>query len=267
MKLIPGSFSSSHQQLIVLAPSSARIPEGFRNVVVDPLRHGEILADMQKMRGRIYLDDGAIAPWQLQVDGRHCSPADEGSWHLLTLDDHGNVSGCVRYREHLNPTAFHELGLRESALARCGQWRTKFEAAVESDMAVARKQAISFVEVGGWALAKERRCTGEALRTALATYSLAEILGGCIGFATATVRHRSASILRRIGGQPLEFGGETLPAYYDPQYKCEMEIVRFKSDAPNHKYRRWIDQISAGLLDVPVLSLPSVGDPQTAALA
>jgi hypothetical protein len=50
-----------------------------------------------------------------------------------------------------------------------------------------------------------------------------------------------------------------LPPYYDPQYKCEMEIVRFKSDAPNHKYRRWIDQISASLLDVPVLSLHSCG--------
>ena len=115
------------------------------------------------------------------------------------------------------------------------------------------------MEVVGWALSKERRCTGEALRTALATYSLAEILGGCIGLATATVRHRSASILRRIGGRSLEFGGEMLPPYYDPQYKCEMEIVRFKSDAPNHKYRRWIDQISASLLDVPVLSLHSCG--------
>lgn len=257
MKLIPGSFSSSHQQLILLAPSTARLPESFRNVAVDSSRHGEILADMQKMRGRIYLDDGAIAPCQLGMDGRHCSPADKDSWHLLTLDDRGSVSGCVRYREHLNSTPFHKLGLGESALATCGQWSTKLEAAVESDMATARKLAISFVEVGGWALAKERRCTGEALRTALATYSLAEILGGCIGFATATVRHRSASILRRIGGQPLEFAGERLPAYYDPQYNCEMEIVRFKSDAPNHKYRRWIDQISASLLDVPVLWFPS----------
>jgi hypothetical protein len=37
-----------------------------------------------------------------------------------------------------------------------------------------------------------------------------------------------------------------------------MEIVRFKSDAPNHKYGRWIEQISASLLDVPVLSLSSL---------
>jgi hypothetical protein len=43
-----------------------------------------------------------------------------------------------------------------------------------------------------------------------------------------------------------------------------MEIVRFSSDTPHHKYRRWIDQICATLLDVPVLSLASA---ETLALA
>lgn len=255
MKLIPGSFASSHQQLILLAPDGARIPNGFRNVISDPERHAEILADMQKMRGRIYLEDGAIAPHQLRLDGRHCSPADHESWHLLTLDQCGSVSGCVRYREHRNTISFHQLGLGECALAECRQWGTKLKAAVESDLAAARRMAISFVEVGGWALAKERRCTGEALRTALATYSLAQVLGGCVGVATATVRHRSSSILKRIGGSSLEIGGEELPAYFDPHYNCDMEIVRFHSDAPNQKYRRWIDQICASLLDVQVWSL------------
>src|ERR1041385_1351428 len=174
MKLIPGSFSSSHQQLILLAPDEARVPKRFRNVVIHPQRHGEILADMQKMRGRIYLDDGAVASHQLDEDHRHCTPADRESWHLLTLNDHGRVSGCVRYREHRSEVSFQQLGLQECALAQSRKWGTKLKAAIESDLAAARALAISFVEVGGWALAKERRCTGEALRTALATYSLAQ---------------------------------------------------------------------------------------------
>ena len=85
------------------------------------------------------------------------------------------------------------------------------------------------------------------------------ILGGCVGVATATVRNSSSSILRRIGGGALEIGGEKLPAYYDPQYKCQMEIVRFTSSSPNPRYWRWIDQISATLLNVPVLTLPFPG--------
>ena len=255
MKLIPGSFSSSHQQLILLAPASSRIPSRFRNVIIDPERHTAILADMQRMRGRVYLDDGAVAHWKLDPDHRHCTPSDNESWHLVTLDDHGRVSGCVRYREHRNTASFQDLGLRNCALADCRRWGNKLRVAVESDLAIARQLAISFVEVGGWALAKERRCTGEALRTALATYSLAQMLGGCVGVATATVRHKSSSILQRIGGRALEIGGEKVPAYFDPQYNCEMEIVRFSSDTPHHKYRRWIDQISTALLSVPVLSL------------
>ena len=257
MKLIPGAFSASHQQLVLLAPEGSRIPAGFRNVIFDSTGHGELLADMQRLRGRIYLADGAVAFWKLEADYRHCAPADHESWHLLTLDDQGSVSGCVRYREHPNTVSFQELGLRNCALAGCRRWGNKLRVAIESDLAAARRTAISFVEVGGWALTKERRCTGEALRTALATYGLAQALGGCMGIATATMRHRSSSILRRIGGSSLEIGGEPVPAYYDPQYNCEMEIVRFSSDAPNQKYRRWIDQICTSLLDVPVLALAS----------
>ena len=259
MNLVPSSLSLSHQQLILLSPYGAHVPARFRNVRVDPRRYGSILVDMQKLRGRIYLEDGAIGHQQLDRNGRHRSAVDTESWHLLTLDDKGSVSGCVRYHEHRNTVSFHDLGLRSCALAECRRWGLKLKAAVESDLAVARRQAISYVEVGGWALAKERRCTGEALRTALATYGLAQILGGCVGIATATVRNRSSSILRRIGGGALEVEGEPLPAYYDPQYQCQMEIVRFTSGSPNPKYRRWIDQIAATLLNVPVLSLTVPG--------
>jgi hypothetical protein len=255
MNLVPNALSLSHQQLILLAPYGVSIPERFRNVRVDPRRYGSILVDMQKLRGRIYLEDGAIGHDQLDRNGRHRSEVDTESWHLLTLDDKGSVSGCVRYHAHRNTVSFQDLGLRRCALAECREWGSKLKAAVETDLVAARQQAISYVEVGGWALAKERRCTGEALRTALATYGLAQILGGCVGIATATVRNRSSSILRRIGGGALEVDGEQLPGYYDPQYKCQMEIVRFTSSSPNPKYWRWIDQIAATLLNVPVLSL------------
>jgi hypothetical protein len=255
MKLIPSSLSSAHQELILLAPCASRVPARFQNVLVAPQRYESILADMQRMRGRIYLEDGALGRQQLAADGRHSSPLDAESWHLLTLDDRGMVSGCVRYREHRNTVSFQDLGLRTCALAESHQWGGKLKAAVESELEAARREEISYVEVGGWALAKERRCTGEALRTALATYGLAQLLGGCVGIATATVRNSSSSILRRIGGGALEIEGEKLPAYYDPQYKCQMEIVRFTSSSPNPRYWRWIDQISANLLNVPVLSL------------
>jgi hypothetical protein len=63
--------------------------------------------------------------------------------------------------------------------------------------------------------------------------------------ATATVRHGSASILRRIGLTPLVVDGSVVPPYYDPQYGCEMEALRFDSSAPNPKYGEMIREMAA----------------------
>jgi hypothetical protein len=72
---------------------------------------------------------------------------------------------------------FDDLGVRESWLARCEEWGLSLKAAVESEIARAKQRGMAFSEVGGWAIVPEKRSTSEALRIALATYSLARILG------------------------------------------------------------------------------------------
>jgi len=47
--------------------------------------------------------------------------------------------------------------------------------------------------------------------------------------------------------------GMEMPTYYDPQYGCEMEILRFDSSFPNPRYNRWIPQIRDHLRTVPVI--------------
>ena len=59
-----------------------------------------------------------------------------------------------------------------------------------------------------------------------------------MGVATATWRHSSAAILRRIGLTSLSVDGEALPPYHDPQYDCSMEVLRFDSRLPNPRYRQ-----------------------------
>jgi hypothetical protein len=112
---------------------------------------------------------------------------------------------------------------------------------------------IGFGEVGGWAVAEDYRRTLEPLRIILATYALLELLGGCVGVATATSRHSSATMLRRIGLHSLQSDGVDLPPYYDPQYSCEMEVLRFDSRYPNPKYREWVDQLASYLIAAPVV--------------
>src|ERR1051325_2676661 len=75
----------------------------------------------------------------------------------------------------------------------------------------AQRVGMGFGEVGGWAVGDAYRCTIEPLRIILATYGLLRLLGGVMGVATATFRHESAPILRRIGLTSLVAGEEELP--------------------------------------------------------
>jgi hypothetical protein len=211
------------------------------------------MSQMQRLRGAVYLRDGAVTQSELLADGRHRQLIDDTSWHVLVIDKKGRVCGGARCNESPNHIAFSRLGIARSGMAQSDVWGMKLREAVEADLRLARARDVSYVEFGGWALTEELRCSTEGLRIALAMYGLAQNLGGCIGVSNATRRHRSSSILRRIGGLPLIADGVELPAYYDSQYTCEMEILRFDSAAPNPRYEPWIGEIRAHLLTTPVI--------------
>lgn len=254
MKSISSFFRVGGSSLMVLAPAGAQVPNTFRHVEVDPCLRGHLLTEMQRFRGGMYLSDGAILPSELTKDGRHSLPIDDHSWHVLTLRGDGSVCACLRFLEQNSARQFDSLSVRHAALTRSDHWAPRLRQAVEGEMAFARNARINFGEVGGWAIAPDRRLTMEPLRTILATYGLLELLGSCCGIATATRRHGSAPILRKIGLEPLVVNGEELPAYYDPRYRCEMEVLRFDSRFPNPKFRNWIDELACFLTSAPVIA-------------
>jgi hypothetical protein len=254
--------STSSRKWILLSPARAIVPATFGVRQADTVRRDKLLAEMQRFRGRVYLDDGAIRTRQL-TDGRHRADEDEYSWHLLAVDQDDRVCGCVRHYICAEDTGFSQLNISRSALASSVEFGKKLELAVESELALSRRLNLPCVEIGGWALAPEVRGTTTAIRMALAMYSLSQELGGSIGMSTATRRHCSASILRRIGGQSFEYAGEKLPAYKDSQFECDMELLRFYSWAPNPRYAVWIEEIREQLRTIPVLT----GGSQTPAVA
>jgi hypothetical protein len=257
--------SGGSLRFVLLAPSHGVIPSTFTGVRPDSLRYHDLLSKMQELRGKIYLEDGAIQPSQLD-SGRHRLSSDEESWHLLILDEGRQVRGCIRCREHSADIDPRELAVSNSALARSMEWKWTLENAVRMELALARRLGCCIVELGGLALDRVIRGTTEAVRLALAMYALCQQLGGAVGLSTVTQRHCSASILRRIGGRPLESSGAQLPPYYDPGYDCQMELMRFYSWDPNPRYRVWIDDITAELQEICVLTRQS-GTFSTATLA
>ena len=256
--LLERSIATVESRLVLLAPPDQDVPGYFRNVNVDPTRHRHLVEEMQRLRGSIYVNDGAVKPEHLEPGGLHRTPEDQKSWHLLMLDSQGDVSSCAWYLEHDGRAGFDELRLRNCPLTRVEGWRDKLWAAVESEMTRARSEQLRFAEVGGWAVSKRSRCTSEGLVLALAAYSLGKTLGGALGITTATVRHSSSTILRRIGGSLLDCNGTTIPPYYDPKYDCQMELLRFDSRRPNAKYAGLVDLLGRKLASIPIILAASL---------
>jgi hypothetical protein len=230
--------------LFLLAPTSKTVPETlFRSVQVDRGQHAHLLAAVQRLRGSVYLDDGAITRAQLSSDGRHIQDADRHSWHVVAVQPDGTVTGCARYRPHPRGVRPEDLGIWESALARDPRWRSTLRKAIADQIDQAAQASLSYVEVGGWAVASGHRGTLHAFETAVSAYALASGLGGCMGITTATVRHCSSRILRKLGGASLSARGVTLPSYYDPRYGCEMEILRFDSRTLNRRFGAHVDRV------------------------
>jgi hypothetical protein len=208
---------------------------------------------MQRFRGMVYSRDGAVQTSELTADGRHKLAVDERSWHVLSLDRDNRVCACLRYLDETRASGFDDLWIRHAALSRLPALGRKFRGAVECGMRAARRLGMGFGEVGGWAVAEAHRCTVEPLRIILATYGLLRLLGGAMGVATATFRHESAPILRRIGLTSLVSGGEELPPYFDPRYGCRMEVLQFDSRRPKAKYEHWVRELAMDLMMAPVI--------------
>lgn len=253
LKLLERTVASLDQRLILLAPTGG-VPGFFKNVEHDPTLHRRLVRDMQKLRGKVYLEDGALGRNQLTPDGLHDTAEDHKSWHLLMVDQHRRVTGCAWYLEHPSSVAVEDLRVRHTPLARSAEWRSKLWKGVESELQRARRASLRYAEVGGWAVSQSCRCTSEGLVLALAGYSLGRICGGCLGITTATVRHCSSSILRRLGGAPLAAEGTPVPSYFDPRYGCEMEILRFDSRRPNPKFNDLIERLRERMASVTIVA-------------
>jgi hypothetical protein len=250
--LLERSIASIERRLVLLAPAGS-IAAPFGNVTSDGARHASLLSDMQRLRGGIYLEDGAITHDHLTADGRHRTPEDDASWHLLMVDGTKRITSCVWYRQHAHNASIDQLRVRECPLRRDDTWRHVVTRAVEAQMAQARMESLRYVEVGGWAVSKQARGAVEGLVLALGAYSLGRMFGGALGLTTATVRHCSSRILRRLGGAHLEIDGTIVPPYYDPRYDCTMELLRFDSRRPDSRYARLVEALGTKLEEVEVL--------------
>jgi hypothetical protein len=252
MRLHSLHTSSTERRSLLLSPGYIT-PGAFSNILADSAGHEAWLAEAQKLRGKVAVQEKAIPASALRPDGRHVQPADDHSWHLLTLDSSGRVAACMRYHAHPSNATFEDLSIFHSTLAHSEDWGPQLRSAVEADLRNARRRGWSYVELGGWVISEAMRCTTEALRMIATAYAFAQLRGGAMGITTASTRRCSAAILKRIGGQRLRARGVELPSFYDQHYRCNMEVLRFDSSQPNPRYQHWMDSCRARLQGIRVI--------------
>ena len=258
LNLLDRTIARASERIVFVAPSSDCVSDVFQHVEIDNNRHRDLVRDVQRMRGSIYLNDGAIQSHQLTADGRHQTPEDETSWHMVLLNREKKITASALYLEHDSNVAFEQLRARHCPLNQESEWRPTLVNSIEAELKKARREQLQFVELGGWAVSEETRGTSGALAFALAVYAFSRRAGGALGMTTATFRHCSATILKRLGGARFEVDGVTLPPYYDPRYRCMMEMLRFDSRRPNPKYVHLIDQVRETLGRITVVARPAM---------
>jgi hypothetical protein len=262
LRLLERNIIAIHERLVVLAPPQRTLPKQFTNLRPASDERQDYIDELQRLRGGIYFADGAISTTQMSVDGRHQTPEDDKSWHLLLLDEQREVSGCIWYMEHDGMPSTEELRASRCPLALQAGWGDSLRGAIEADVANARRERVRYAEVGGWAVAPSSR-PADCLLLILGTYSLSQLLGGAFVMATATVRHSSAPILRRMGGSSYQHNGRTLPSYYDPRFQSDMELLRFDTRRPAVRFAPLVKSFREQLAAVPVWATQVAGGAAT----
>jgi hypothetical protein len=257
VKAFDRNIADAGERIVLLAPSVSAVSEVFQNVDVNPIRHRELLAEVQALRGRVYLQDGAIQEHQLSNGGLHKTAEDDKSWHVLLMNRDQQVDACLLYLEHQADVRFEDTRAAMIPLTQDRQWRQSLWRAVDGELTRARRDRLKFVELGGWAASEKCRGTAGPLAIVLAVWGFSRRCGGALGMTTATFRHCSATILKRLGGSRFEMDDATLPPYFDARYGCMMELLRFDSRQPNPKYLGLIDRVRDNLGDIRVIARPS----------
>ena len=259
--------TSRASPFLILAPAGAVSPNFLHGVIQHTAIHSRIFSQMQVMRGAVALAEGAIQACDLDSGARHHMPGDSESWHLLRMGDDGQIRGCARILMHSDNPSFHRLRLSSSRIAKSEQWGQKVRFAVEAEMARATASGMKLVEPGGWVLRPNLRGGPDAISLALSAFAWSQLMGGCLAFVTATLKHGSCSMLKRLGGSLLSFAGEPIPRYYDPEYRCEMELLSLYTKHLNPRFDALIAQVRKALIIAPVLQSGPVDAPVAARLA
>ncbi len=210
-------------------------PDAFSMTRDSDLRY-DFMFELFKMRGSVYLQDGAISEENLDKFGKYVSPHDKYSWQVLLLDSSKKPHGGLRIRfwdfenirAHFMQTHAKELIDRMD----CDNQKVYQESIIRFLDEEMRTKF--FGEVAGLVITDYEKNSPAALLLVAFCFAFGEFVGGFNALVSATERHYSNRIMRKIGGHriPHKETKEYLNTFFDSKYNCNMEYIVFESACP-----------------------------------
>jgi len=237
-------------ELIVIPPLSPSpdlewiVGERFSS----PAEHRAAISEVQRFRGQVYVADGAIPASALDEEGRHYQEFDYENYHLCLLSPEQQIRGCFRLRLHKPAAEIRDLRLHDVIERMPSGLAALCHGALASLFELSCREGVRIGEVGGWAVDERLRHRRASTILPFAAWSLYQIVGDAIVLASATNRHQSSAILKRIGGFALMHGEERLPCFMDDFHGCEMELLGFDSRRPHPAYAKIVADLKRFLL-------------------
>jgi hypothetical protein len=241
--------------LTVVAPSVAHVPEWLSNALVNDAMYQNMIDEIQRFRGNVYVHDKAIPASSLDKEGRHYSDYDYQAWHIIFRDRREDLCGAIRVGlVSCTDTDVEDLQVLRFLAKMPDDQRTPLEAAVRGFLGNCRLLQPSICEPGAWAVAEDVRKGRLAPVLAASIWSLLRVVGGASGVATATTRHGSADILKKMGGFDLILNGVPLVPFYDSYHACYMELVGFDSSYLNPRLEATVTEVQEYMGLLPIIT-------------
>ena len=202
---------TNKQTLCLLAPVGAPLA-GFQNVIHDTDQYQNLLSETQRLRGQVYLDDGAISNDDLDSQQRYVVKDDSLSWHILLRNADCQVVGVSRMRlfPHKDgPAPFDQLHAVSIIERAPESVRDSYRNILHQYVMDAYEKVPYFIECGGLALLPEARLSRGVVLLISSICAMSRFQGGGLGVAAATERNGFSSILRRSFGFVIDYHGRT----------------------------------------------------------
>jgi hypothetical protein len=245
--------------LTIVAPSVAQVPDWLSNVLANERVYQEVIEEIQRFRGYVYVQDKAIPSSALDEQGRHYSEYDYRAWHIIFRERRQELCGAIRvglvdYGDYGDTEESDPLQVLQFLSHIPSDTKAPLETAVRRFLDNCRTLAPSICEPGAWAVAEDVRKSRVAPILAASIWSLGRVMGGGIGVATATTRHGSADILKKMGGFDLFLNGMPLVPFYDSYHQCYIELIGFDSDYLNPRLEPTVAEVQDYISNLPIIT-------------